>query len=184
MVAIELFGGVLPATAALKVSGVSCITFFSEVANGPIELASAHWPEAIPIGDVRLLELRWFDKVVADFPDSFFWLTGGVPCKDMSRLNANRQGAFGHHSGLHELAAKFCNHLMGLTDKAAFTFECTRMDEGDKSSFSAAFGTEPIEINNRGWSPLSRPRWWWIGGKQPIWPQDIEHGSLNGIKRI
>ena len=184
VVTIELFGGILPATAALKKCGVSFLSFCSEIASDPIELASAHWPEAIPIGDMRDLDLAWFDKVVKDNPDSLIWVTGGIPCKDVSTLNANRQGATGRHSGLFEVAAKILNHLKGITQRMAFTFECTRMDEADRVRFSKAFGTQPIEINNRGWSPLSRPRWWWIGGMAPVWPNGTQHGLFQGVKRV
>ena len=103
-----------------------------------------------------------------------------MPCKDVSKLNKNRSGAFGQHSGLHELAAKFRVHLESLTKNFVFTCECTKMDDCDKASFSAAFKVEPIEMNNRGWSPLSRPRLWWIGGKDPVWPANTLHGSLDG----
>ena len=97
VVVIELFGGILPVTAALKKCGISALSFFSEIASDPIEVATAHWPEAIQIGDVRCLKLEWMDKVVADNPDSLIWLTGGVPCKDVSQLNSNRKGASGNH---------------------------------------------------------------------------------------
>ena len=184
VVVIELFGGILPVTAALKKCGISALSFFSEIASDPIEVATAHWPEAIQIGDVRCLKLEWMDKVVADNPDSLIWLTGGVPCKDVSQLNSNRRGASGNHSGKYEVAAKLLNHLKSLTSRMAFTFECTRMDDSDRARFSSAFGIEPIEINNRGWSPLSRPRWWWIGGVSPVWPPGTQHGLLNGIRRV
>ena len=36
VVTIELFGGILPATVALKKCDVSSLSFFSEIASGPI----------------------------------------------------------------------------------------------------------------------------------------------------
>ena len=180
MVAIELFSGILPATAALALSGLSHVTYFSEIANDPIEVTLANWPEAISIGDVRNLELSWFDNIVKEYPDALIWLTAGVPCKNVSKLNKNRSGAFGEHSGKFLLAAKFKDHLESITDNFVFSFECTKMDDADKASFSSAFKTEPMEINNRGWSPLSRPRLFWIGGKDPVWPPNTLHGSLGG----
>ena len=184
MVVIELFGGILPATAALHQCNISTISYFSEIASDPIEIASAHWPEATQIGDVRQLKKEWLDTVVAENPDALIWITGGVPCKDVSQLNKNRQGATGTHSGLYEVAAKLLDYLKSIHSRVAFTIECTRMDDNDRAKFSNAFGTEPVEINNRGWSPLSRPRWWWIGGVVPEWPRDTEHGLLNGIRRL
>ena len=103
VVVIELFGSILPATTALKEGGISAVFSSSEIASDPIEVASAHWPKAVQIGDVRCLKLEWMDKVVADNPDSLLWLTGGVPCKDVSLLNAHRQGASGNHSDLYEV---------------------------------------------------------------------------------
>jgi hypothetical protein len=170
-VVIGLLGGVLPATAALKASGVSSVTFFSEIANDPLEVVSAHWPDDIPIGDMGSLDVCWFDRVVSEFPDSLFRLAGSIPCRDASRC-------------VHELVAKFLHHIMKLTDKVVFTFECKRMDDGDRLFLSSAFGVEPIELNNRGWSPLSRPRWWGLGGRKLLWPQELDHGALDGIKRV
>ena len=185
VVAIELCSGILPATLALKKSGLSSKTFFSEIASDPVEVTSAHWPEAIPIGDMRSLDSLWFNKVVAEHPDSVFWLTAGVPCKDVSSLNTNRSGALGKHSKLHEVVAKIIKHLMSLSDNVVFIVECTRMDDEDRAIFSAALGCEPIEINNKGWSPLSRPRWWWIGGKIPAWPKDTDFGrNPKGIRLL
>ena len=103
--AIELCSGILPATLALKKSGLSSKTFFSEIASDPVEVTSAHWPEAIPIGDMRSLDSFWLNKVVAEHPDSLFWITAGVPCKDVSFLNTNRSGALGKHSDLQEVVA-------------------------------------------------------------------------------
>ena len=183
--AIELCSGILPATLALKKSGLSSKTFFSEIASDPVEVTSAHWPEAIPIGDMRSLDSFWLNKVVAEHPDSLFWITAGVPCKDVSFLNTNRSGALGKHSDLHEVVAKNIKHLMSLSDNVVFTVECTRMDDEDRAIFSTAFGCEPIEINNKGWSPLSRPRWWWIGGKIPAWPKDTDFGkNPKGIRLL
>jgi len=128
VVSIELFGGILPATAALKKSGLSFVSYFSEIASDPIEVASAHWPEAIPLGDVRMLDLERLDKIVAEYPEALFWLTGGVPCNDVSQLNKHRTGATGKHSGLHSIVRKIRERLLQLTKNVVCTFECTRMD--------------------------------------------------------
>ena len=184
MVSIELFGGILPATAALKKSGLSFVSYFSEIASDPIEVASAHWPEAIPLGDVRMLDLERLDKIVAEYPEALFWLTGGVPCNDVSQLNKHRTGATGKHSGLHSIVRKIRERLLQLTKNVVCTFECTRMDHADKDMFSESLGGEPIEINNRNWCPLSRPRWWWITGKRPVWPEDTQFGFIHGIHTV
>ena len=174
----------MPATVALHKCGLSPVTFFSEIANDPIEVAKAHWPEAISIGDMRTLNMEWIDGVVSTCPDALIWITGGIPCKDVSKLNKNRNGASGQHSGLYLEAKKIFEYVRSKTDNVIFSFECTRMDDSDKKTFSEAFGVEPVEIDNRGFAPLSRPRWWWIGGKQPTWPKDSEIKVTNGITRI
>jgi hypothetical protein len=184
VVVIELFGGILPATAGLKLSGISAKTYFSEIANDPLDLASAHWPEAEPLGDMQFLDLSRFDKVVADHPNSLIWLTAGGLCKDSSRLNAEVQGAGGRFTALHEKVRVVIEHLGSIAASFCFTIECARMDDSDLKTFNAAFGGEPIEINNRGWAPLSRPRWWWIGGKVPHWPTGTEFGNSDGVSSL
>ena len=174
----------MPATVALKMSGVSFIFYFSEIASDPIEIACAHWPEAVPLGDVRTLGLGWLDKAVAKHPGALLWFTGGIPCKDVSQLNARRNGAPGKHSCLHGTVREIPEHLFKLSKNAVCTLECTRMDDADRRAFSESLGSEPLEINDRGWSPLSRPRWWWITGKDPLWPKDTEFGSFNGLRRV
>ena len=56
VVIIELFGGILPATLALHQCDVESVTYFSEIANDPLELVQARWPSAIPLGDIRSLD--------------------------------------------------------------------------------------------------------------------------------
>ena len=41
VVIIELFAGILPATAALQKHNVDAVTYFSEIANDPLEIARA-----------------------------------------------------------------------------------------------------------------------------------------------
>ena len=124
VIVIEIFGGILPATVALHKCGLSPVTFFSEIANDPIEVAKAHWPEAISIGDMRTLNMEWIDGVVSTCPDALIWLTGGIPCKDVSKLNKNRNGASGQHSGLYLEAKKILEYVRSKTDNVVFSFEC------------------------------------------------------------
>jgi hypothetical protein len=76
VVVIELFGGVLPATLALHQCDVESVTYFSEIANDPLELVEARWPSAIHLGDIRSLEKKTLDDIVARHPGALFWITG------------------------------------------------------------------------------------------------------------
>jgi hypothetical protein len=171
---LDLFGGLLPASMALKSLDIPAKTFFSEVANDPLEIASATMPEATPLGDVRSLKMEDLAMMVKSCPCALVWLTGGIPCKDVSQLNASRVGASGIQSGLYTKAKEILELVKSITSNYVFTFECARMDDADRATFDEAFGVAPVEINNRGFSQMSRPRWWWIGGKPGTWPKYIE----------
>ena len=186
IIVVELFGGIMPASLALHQCGLKPVSLYSEIADDPLEIISSHWPEAISIGDMRTLELGWVEDMVKQCPEALIWCTGGVPCQDVSLLNRDRQGASGERSGLHLQAKKVVDEFLKYTSNVIFTFECTRMDPKDRKSFTETFGVEPIEINNRGFAPLSRPRLWWIGGKAaPSWPDDcLRKTSPEGIVMI
>ena len=117
-------------------SGVSFIFYFSEIASDPIEIACAHWPEAVPLGDVRTLGLGWLDKAVAKHPGALLWFTGGIPCKDVSQLNARRNGAPGKHSGLHGTVREIPEHLFKLSKNAVCTLECSNGREPSQSHWA------------------------------------------------
>ena len=82
VVVIELFGGLLPATAALQKHGIQTVSYFLEVANDPLEVAATRWPSAIALGDIRLLSEKTLDDIVSKHTGALFWITGGVPPKD------------------------------------------------------------------------------------------------------
>ena len=176
----------MPASLALHQCGLKPVSFYSEIADDPLEIISSHWPEAISIGDMRTLDLGWVEGIVKQCPEALIWCTGGIPCQDVSLLNRDRQGSSGERSGLHLQAKKVVDEFLKYTSNVIFTFECTRMDPKDRKSFTESFGVEPIEINNRGFAPLSRPRLWWIGGKAaPSWPDDcLRKTSPEGIVMI
>ena len=177
VVIIELFAGIMPATAALHKLGVHSITYFSETANDPLELLAIHWPNAVPIGDIEFLTEEHLTAIAQRHPGALFWITGGVPREDASSVN--QWSAEGHQTRAYKLAAEIKTFLSSLVENLVFTFECTRMDDFDKNIFSEAFGVEPVEIDNNGFSPLHRPRWWWIGGKRFKWKDAQFKHSVN-----
>ena len=91
-------------------------------------------------------------------------------------------GVAGANSDKYLRAAAILDLLRPLSKNLVFTFECTRMKFADRQALSAAFQTEPVEIDNRGFAPLSRPRWWWLGGKPPKWPPGTRRSSVNNVK--
>ena len=127
VVVIELFAGILPATAALHKLNVRAVSFFSETANDPLDLAARNWPTAIPIGDAELLGQQEVQDIVRRHPRALIWLTGGIPCKDVSFLKQGRKGAEGNQSRKYRLAVKVLGFLMSMQANYVFTFECTRM---------------------------------------------------------
>ena len=133
VVVIELFAGLMPATAALQKLGVHSITYYAEVASDPLELAAIHWPNAIPIGDIRLLDQVVLGNIAQKHVGALFWITGGIPCKDVSVLNRFRTGAAGRHTSLYLLAADILKFFATLVPDLAFTFECTRMEDDNRS---------------------------------------------------
>ena len=165
---IELFGGIFPASMALKSMNVSAETFFCEFANDPLEVASVLWPEARSLGDVHDLQMEDLARKIRGCPGALVWLTG----------------ACGNHSGRHTKAKEVLDFIKSVTSNYVFTFECTRMDDADRAAFDDAFGAEPIEINNRGFAPMSRPRWWWIGGRPGRWPKNVETKRQGGVLHV
>jgi len=129
----------------------------------------------------RLLE------IVEKHPGALIWLTGGIPCKDVSSLNPFGRGCDGPQTGLYLVAARILEYLRSISDKICFTFECTRMKISDRQRFSEAFKAEPIEINNGNFAPLSRPRLWWIGGTVPNFPSVVQKRMSKvsiGVKEV
>ena len=183
VVVIELFAGIMPASAALHKLGVQVMSYFSETANDPLELVAKHWPNAISLGDVKSLTKETLLAIVQRHPGALVWLTGGVPCKDVSSLNAFKDGAEERQSSLYRHAALIKDYLLSIADNLVFTFECTRMADADRAIFSEAFGVDPVEVDNIHFSPLSRPRWWWIGGKHIDWQESLLQRS-NGVLQI
>ena len=92
VVVIELFGGLMPATAALRKLNLSTIMYFSEIANDPLEIAAKHWPEAIPLGDIRFLTKDVLQGIVQQHTGALFWLTGGMPRMDDSSFDPSSKG--------------------------------------------------------------------------------------------
>ena len=185
VVVIELFGGLMPATAALRKLNLSTITYFSEIANDPLEIAAKHWPEAIPLGDIRFLTKDVLQGIVQQHTGALFWLTGGMPRMDDSSFDPSSKGIADECIGLCRLAADLLAFLQSISSNVAFTFECNRMEPNDRQTFSDAFKVKPIEINSRGFAPLSRPRWWWIGGKPLKWPLGTQkHIMKSGVTAL
>ena len=183
VVVIELFAGIMPASTALHKLGVQAVSYFAETASDPLDLAARLWPNAISLGDVQSLSQEALLAIVRMHPGALIWLTGGVPCKDVSSLNAFKDGAEGQQSGLYKQAAAVKNFLASVAENFAFTFECTRMSDADRDIFSEAFGVDPVEIDNIHFAPLSRPRWWWLGGKQVNWDSSSSRWS-GDIRKI
>ena len=146
VVIIELFAGIMPATAALHKLGVHSITYFSETANDPLELLATHWPNAVPIGDIEFLTEEYLTAIAQRHPGALFWITGGVPREDVSSVNQFKWSEQGHQTRAYKLAAEIKTFLSSLVENLVFIFEGTRMDDFDKDIFSEAFGVKPIEI--------------------------------------
>ena len=186
VVLIELFAGILPATAALHALQIRTATYFSEVTSDPIEIAAKHWPAAIPLGDVLSLSDATLREIVDKHPGALILVTGGIPCVDVSKLNKFGRGCQAQQTRSKlAAAAHIVEFLKAISNNVAFIFECTRMKLADRQAFTGAFGVEPIEINNVHFAPLTRPRWWWIGGKAPNYPSRIQSRTTKeGVKEI
>ena len=86
---------------------------------------------------------------------------------------------------MYTLASDILVFHQSICDNLAFTFECRRLAAEDQQVFSKAFKVDPVEIDNRGFAPLSRRRLWWIGGKKPQWPETGQHRtSKTGAQMI
>ena len=139
VVIIELFGGLLPATAALHMCGIPAITYYSEIASDPLEIAATHWPSAKPLGDIRFLNMDVLRHIVQQHTGALFWLTGGIPRKDISNLSNE-----GLH-GLYTKAAVILKFLQSVCDNVVFTFECKMLETDECRMLSETFRVEPVD---------------------------------------
>jgi site-specific DNA-cytosine methylase len=146
-------------------------SYFSEICEDAILVATTNDPQAEQLGDVRSLQLTKVKEKLWENPTLHAITSAGVPCEDVSLLSAHRTGAHGERSGLRgyfqqayaELKQEFGSRIIGI-------MECTRMTNEDRVPYDKVFGGPPYEICNSHFQPNTRPRWWWLDC-EPEWPE-------------
>ena len=136
-------------------------SYFSEIDAYAVLVASTNEPSAVPLGDVRTMDLHEFLNQMRSDQSLKAILSAGVPCQDVYLLSSLRKGAHGERSGLCEDFRRIYEQLkteFGSRIKAIM--ECTPMDETDRAHYDAVFGQQPYEICTRHWQPITRRRWW------------------------
>ena len=65
----------------------------------------------------------------------------------------------------------FDKFKVSALERVLCIMECTRMSQDARLAYDGVLGTTPVEICARHFSPVTRPRWWWIW-PSPTWPSD------------
>ena len=178
---IELFGGILSASHALDALGiVPTAVFFSEIDSDAIIVASTAFPLAFNLGDVEKVDEAQILNICEQFQGCSFLLTGGVPCTNVSLLNASREGAFGPQSRLRECFRNIWTWILKHSSgNCKGLMECTRMDSHDQVWYDSVFQCKPFLLCSRHFSWITRPRLWWMS-HSPTFPPGtklIDRGS-------
>ena len=161
MVLLEFFGGLLPLTLAASRSGRAATTYYWEVDADALAVAHSNFPSAFSMGDVTGFSREVAARIVEDHPGAIFVLAAGIPCKDVSLINADRQGAHASRSGLHSVVSSAYDILAALAPGCVRgLYECTQMDPADMEVFNESLGCSPVLVCPSDVAPVSRPRHW------------------------
>ena len=165
----------MPVTAGLAALHVHTASYFSEIASDPMECVVANWPDAQPLGDIESLELEAVGDIIDANLEALVVVAGGLP-------------TLGENTNLHRRLAEVIKFVRGRAPSWAFIVESKVMEPADQVVMDGYFGTSPIQIDNRGFSPLSCPRWWWLGrhdAVSPDWPADaLKKIGKHGVRHI
>lgn len=98
IVLVDLFSGIGGFAEGFRRAGVEFAAhFFSEIADGPIDIYKKHFQNAEGLGDVATI--RDFSRIKAVRGGYPLVITAGFPCQDLS-IAGKRQGLGGARSGL------------------------------------------------------------------------------------
>ena len=187
VVLVELFSGLLPGSLAADNLNIPvAATFFSEIDEAAVQVASVQHPDAVPLGPIQDISTATIQNIIDSFPQALFAILGGPPCQDVSLLSGNRAGADGPRSGLREEFARIYHTFEALTPPGAVfgLMECTRMSRADREAYDRVFGNPPVDVCARHFSPCTRGRLWW-SSHSPFWPEDVRfRTSPDGIQEI
>jgi DNA (cytosine-5)-methyltransferase 3A len=166
---LSLFDGMSCGRIALERAGIPVDRYYSsEIDKWAIKIADKNWPEDTPyrMGDVT----RWKEWDI-DW-SSIDLVLAGSPCQSFS--NSGSKKGFGDDRGqLFFVFVDILNHIKSVNPNVKFLLENVRMKQEHVDTISSHVGVEPVKIDSRLLSALSRPRLYWSNF---IW-QDIQYAA-------
>ena len=129
IVSIEAFAGILSVSEAFRQLDLPLVAAYAfEICPAALTVARNTHPLVTQQGDMTRVTDAWISERLREFPNALFVLTGGPPCKDVSRLNASGRGAWGPQSRLREEFKRLAKALFSAApQRAVGTMECTKM---------------------------------------------------------
>ena len=150
---LSLFDGISCARVALRaaVPDIPIDYFVSEVCPYASAVRTAHWPDAVNLGDVTCLDMApgsWADLLV-----------GGSPCTDLT-CSGKRAGLGGSES---KLFWEYVRIKTALANRLRyFLFEnVATMDNAARDEITKALGVEPVLLDAAAFGPVVRRRYFW-----------------------
>ena len=186
VVLVECFAGICPMALAFVQLFPNVVKHIMlEVAEAAIAVTQHHFPEALLLGDIKLVQVSNLAQEIKQCPPAAIVLIGGPPCVDVSPLKAERSGAFGPESGVREHFKSIYQGLKStVPNKIAAVMECTPMDSSDRVAYDSVFGSSPYELCCKWWLPITRKRWFWLNFT-PSFGLEVKLTKLpNGIIQI
>jgi hypothetical protein len=172
---ISLFAGIEGARRALDLLGVRPLRHISvEVDRQAIRTVTAVYPDAILLDDIKEVDRAALDRHLSGVEARFILVVGGSPCQDVSGLNAQRVGLEGARSSLF---FELVRVVKLLQDDRWTVFSMTEnvasMSNEDRDTFSKWLGIIPHRACSSGFTPVRRPRFYWLNwcvGSRPVPP--------------
>ena len=185
-VLIELFGGILIGSTACAQLNLNVIaTYYSEILEDAIKVASTLFPDAVSLGDITTITDAVVTSIIQLFPESIFVIMGGPPCQDVILLNEDRDGAMGSRSVYREEFLRVYSLFQSkLPDsQIRVLMECVVMDDEDRVHYDSVFNSSPFHVDASNFDHITRPRWWWFS-VPPAFEGATLVDSANGVTTV
>lgn len=152
---LSLFDGMSCGNIALNRVGIHVDKYYaSEIDKWAIKVTQENFPSTIQLGDIenwRDWDLDW---------SSIGLLIGGSPCQGFSY--SGKKLAFDDpRSKLFFTYVDILSHICSLNPRVEFLLENVRMKKDFLNIITDHLGVDPVYIDSRDFSALSRPRYYW-----------------------
>ena len=181
---ISICDGIATSFLAWRDLPVHQVHVTSEVSEDALAVSAHRAPDALQLGDLRNITKSVLRKLFKDYNPDFVFISGGTPCKQLSRLAGNQEGFDGPDSALfwefRRIVADATQECYALKLCCFFLFENVKMAEEYLQQAEAALGHAAVHINAAMLGHHKRPRIWicnWpVAGAFEKWMQPSADG--------